>query len=365
MYIHLHKQWPAFYWNENEVLTQLLGVKSLQAKLMGKIELLGFNLKNEANLEILIEDVVKSSEIEGEIINPEMVRSSIAIKLGLQQQGIAHSDRHIDGVVAMMIDATQNSNKLLTNERLFGWHAALFPTGRSGMYKIDVAQWRQDAKGPMQVVSGKTEKEIVHFEAPAANRLPKEMNDFIQWFNTNNTIDDIIKAAIAHLWFITIHPFDDGNGRIARAITDMELSKADGINQRFYSMSSQINKDKKAYYTVLEQTQKVSLDISIWLKWFLNCLEQAIHLSKTIIDKIIVKHLFWANNSAKISNDRQVKIMNKLLDGFEGNLTTSKWAKITKTSTDTALRDINDLIEKGILNKATDGGRSTHYTLVS
>ena len=364
MYIHLLKNWTKFNWDDKVVLNQLLIVKELQSKLIGKIELLGFDLKDEANLETLIQDVVQSSEIEGEVLNPDLVRSSIAVRLGLDKQGAEHFDRHIDGVVEMMIDATQNANKLLDPERLFGWHAALFPTGRSGMRKIDVGKWREDKQGAMQVVSGAMGKEIVHYEAPKTERLEDEMQEFIKWFNDNTTIDAILKAAIAHLWFVTIHPFEDGNGRIARAVTDMQLSKADGVNQRFYSMSSRINKEKKSYYLILERTQKGNLDITDWIQWFLECLKQAIISSKTIIDKVLIKHRFWQNNASKINNERQRKMISKLLEGFEGNLTSSKWAKIAKTSPDTALRDINDLIEKGILIKAESGGRSTNYILV-
>lgn len=364
MYIHLLKNWTKFNWDDKVVLNQLLIVKELQSKLIGKIELLGFDLKDEANLETLIQDVVQSSEIEGEVLNPDLVRSSIAVRLGLDKQGAEHFDRHIDGVVEMMIDATQNANKLLDPERLFGWHAALFPTGRSGMRKIDVGKWREDKQGAMQVVSGAMGKEIVHYEAPKTERLEDEMQEFIKWFNDNTTIDAILKAAIAHLWFVTIHPFEDGNGRIARAVTDMQLSKADGVNQRFYSMSSRINKEKKSYYLILERTQKGNLDITDWIQWFLECLKQAIISSKTIIDKVLIKHRFWQNNASKINNERQRKMISKLLEGFEGNLTSSKWSKIAKTSPDTALRDINDLIAKGILIKAESGGRSTNYILV-
>jgi Fic family protein len=363
IYIHQLKKWPHFFW-EKEVLSNLLSeVQKLQNRLLGKVELLGFALRDEANLETLIQDVVKSSEIEGEILNPELVRSSIAVRLGLENNGIINANRDIDGVVEMMLDATQNSNKSLNNDRLFGWHSALFPTGRSGMYKIDVAQWRKDSQGAMQLVSGAMGKEIVHYEAPKSDLLENEITAFIKWFNEENGLDSIIKAAIGHLWFISIHPFDDGNGRIARAITDMQLSKADGINQRFYSMSSEINAKKKSYYQILEKTQKGDLDVTEWLEWFLACLKNAITDSNTIIDKVIRKHQFFINNASKFSKERQKIIIAKLLEGFDGNLTSSKYAKITKTSADTALRDLNDLVEKGILIKANSGGRSTHYIL--
>jgi len=300
------------------------------------------------------------SEIEGEILNPEHVRSSIATKLGLEDSGLQHSDRHIDGVVEMMLDATQNNDKTLSDARLFGWHAALFPTGKSGMYTIEVAKWRSR---DMQVVSGGLGREIVHYEAPKPDRLAQEMKQFMVWFNSESNIDPILKASLAHFWFVTIHPFDDGNGRIARAITDMQLSKADGVNQRFYSMSAQIKKERKSYYTIFEHTQKNDLDITLWIVWFLECLKNALLSSNTIIDKVVKKHLFWARNAGLITNERQQKMLNKLLDNFEGHLTTSKWAKMTKSSQDTALRDITDLVHKGILIKADSGGRSTHYAL--
>ncbi|MCO5230900.1 MAG: Fic family protein [Chitinophagales bacterium] len=357
-YIHQLNNWTDFQWNEQDFISLLSEVRNLQGKLIGKVELLGLELKDDANLETLVLDVVQSSEIEGEILNPEQVRSSIAIRLGLENSGLQHSDRHIDGVVEMMLDATQNNDKSLSEERLFGWHASLFPTGRSGMYKIEVAKWRT---GDMLVVSGGMGREIVHYEAPNAKLLEKEMKQFIDWFNKETKIDPILKAAIAHLWFVTIHPFDDGNGRIARAITDMQLSKADGINQRYYSMSAQIKNERKDYYKILEHTQKDDLNITDSIIWFLECLKIAILSSNTIINKVILKHLFWARNAGQINNERQQKMLNKLLDGFKGNLTTSKWAKITKTSQDTALRDITDLVKKGILVKANSGGRSTHY----
>lgn len=359
-YIHQLKDWTHFQWDEDAFMTLLTEVRYLQGKLMGKVELLGFELKDEANLETLIQDVIQTSEIEGEILNPELVRSSIATQLGLNQSGIINTDRHIDGIVEMMLDATQNPNKVLNDERLYGWHAALFPTGRSGINKIEVAQWRS---GEMQVVSGGMGREIVHFQAPKPAVLEEEMDKFLKWIDKEENIDPILKAAIAHLWFITIHPFDNGNGRIARAITDLQLSKADGVNQRFYSMSMQINQQKKSYYQILEQTQRSDRDITPWILWFLTCLKSAIIASQDVMDKVIKKHQFWQKNGVLISNDRQRTILNKLLDNFEGNLTTSKWAKIAKTSQDTALRDITDLVNKGILVKANSGGRSTHYIL--
>ncbi|SJN50552.1 Fic family protein [Sphingobacterium sp. JB170] len=360
VYIHERHNWTEFQWKDEKILNRLSEVRHLQGKLIGKVELLGFELKDEANLETLIQDVVQSSEIEGEILNPEQVRSSIATRLGLENSGLVNSDRHIDGVVEMMLDATQNTDKTISKERLFNWHGALFPIGRSGLYKIDVAQWRS---GDMQVVSGGMGKEVVHFEAPKADRLEEEMERFIGWFNTDSLIDPVLKASIVHLWFVTIHPFDDGNGRIARALTDMQLSKADGVNQRFYSMSAQIKHERKEYYTILEKTQKGDSDITNWVVWFLNCLKGAIIASNTIIDKVVRKHHFWMQNNVNISNDRQRMMLNKLMDNFKGNLTSSKWAKMTKVSADTALRDITDLMNKGILIKADSGGRSTNYEL--
>lgn len=360
VYLHERHNWTVFMLDEEKILNLLSEVRHLQGKIIGKVELLGFALKDEANLETLIQDVVQSSEIEGEILNPEQVRSSIATRLGLDNSGLIHADRHIDGVVEMMLDATQNTDKTLSDERLFGWHAALFPIGRSGLYKIDVAQWRS---GDMQVVSGGIGREVVHFEAPKAERLTEEMTKLIDWFNADSNIDPVLKAAIVHLWFVTIHPFDDGNGRIARALTDMQLSRADGVNQRFYSMSAQIKKERKEYYAILEKAQKGDSDITNWIVWFLKCLKEAIISSSTIIDKVVKKHHFWMANASKIGNDRQRMMLDRLMDDFEGNLTTSKWAKISKVSADTALRDITDLVNKGILLKADSGGRSTNYEL--
>jgi len=359
-YIHQSKSWPHFIWDEKKLLPLLAEVRHLQGYLMGKASILGFELKDSTNLENLVQDVIQSSEIEGEHLNPKLVRSSIAIRLGLDNSGLEPSDRYIDGMVDMMLDATQNNNKLLHKERLFGWHSALFPGGRSGMIKIEAGCWRT---GEMQVVSGPMGRERVHFQAPAPDRLEKEMKKFIRWFNSENVADPVLKAAVAHLWFITIHPFDDGNGRIARAITDMQLSLSDGMNQRFYSMSAQVKKEKKAYYSLLERTQKGNLDITDWVSWFLDCLKKAILSSSAIMDKVLRKHGFWAKNAVLVSNERQKKMLDKLLDGFKGHLTSSKWAKITKTSPDTALRDINDLVKKGILKKAASGGRSTNYLL--
>jgi Fic family protein len=309
--------------------------------------------------------VLRSSEIEGEILNPEQVRSSIIRQLGLDiSTGIVPSERNVDGVVEMMLDATVNFDKLLTKQRLFAWQNALFPAGYRGMQKILVGKWRDDSKGPMQVVSGPIGKEKVHYQAPPANVLEKEMKKFLKWFNNSRNLDMVLKAALAHLWFVTIHPFEDGNGRIARALTDMILARSDGQTHRFYSMSAQIRNERKQYYDILEQTQKGDTNITKWLEWFLDCLQNALIASDTILEKVLLKHKFWTDNFSKIDNDRQRKILNILFDGFDGKLTSAKWAKITKCSPDTALRDINDLINKGILFKLPEGGRSTGYDLV-
>jgi Fic family protein len=362
-YIHQHKDWPYFTWRNEALLSELGKVRHLQGKLLGKMEALGFALQEEAVLETLTLDVLKSSEIEGELLNPEQVRSSIARRLGMEISGLIPSDRNVDGVVEMMLDATQQNDQPLNHERLFGWHASLFPTGRSGMYKIEVGGWRKDETGPMQVVSGAMGKEKVHYQAPEAALLNQEMNAFIDWFNTEKQLDPVLKAAVAHLWFVTIHPFEDGNGRIARAITDLQLARADGSKQRFYSMSAQIRLERKAYYDILEKTQKGDLDITDWLIWFLDCLHQALLTTDQILARVLTKAKFWENHAVVSINDRQRTIINKLLDGFDGKLTSSKWAKITKCSPDTALRDITDLMAKHILRKEEAGGRSTNYEL--
>ena len=364
-YIHQKDNWPNFTWNNDEFVNLLSEARNLQGRLIGKMESLGFELRDEALLETLTLDVLKSAEIEGELLNPEQVRSSIAQRLGMEFAGAIMSDRNVDGMVDMMIDATRNCFKPLTVERLFDWHAALFPMGRSGIFKITVADWRKDISGQMQVVSGAAGREKVHFQAPDADLIEMEMNRFIKWFNEENKIDLVIKAAIAHLWFVTIHPFQDGNGRITRALTDMLLAQSDKSTQRFYSMSAQIRVERKEYYEILEKTQKGDLDISEWIKWFLSCLINALKATDNILTRVLLKADFWNRNSKTIINERQKQILNKLLDGFEGKLTSMKWAKITKCSKDTAIRDINDLINKDILQKESAGGRSTNYELRS
>lgn len=365
IYIHQQDQWPNFTWDNDEIVNLLSEARNLQGRLMGKMESLGFDLRNEAVLDTLTLDVMKSSEIEGEFLNPDQVRSSLARRLGLEIAGSVESDRNTDGVVDMLVDATQNCFSPLTTERLFDWHGALFPTGRSGLYKITVAEWRIDSTGPMQVVSGAIGKEKVHFEAPDATLVENEMNLFLEWFNNNTAIDLVIKAAIAHLWFVTIHPFENGNGRITRALTDILLAQSDKSKERFYSMSAQIRLERKEYYEMLEKTQKGNLNITNWIKWFLNCLINALKSTDSLLISVLFKASFWNKHATTLLNDRQNKLLNKLLDGFEGKLTSSKWAKIAKCSKDTAIRDINDLIEKGILQKETAGGRSTNYELAN
>ncbi len=362
-YIHQKHNWPNFIWISDEFVNLLSEVRNLQGRLIGKMESLGFELRDEALLETLTLDVLKSAEIEGELLNPEQVRSSIAQRLGMEFAGTISSDRNVDGMVDMMIDATRNCFNPLTKERLFDWHAALFPMSRSGIFKITVADWRKDLSGKMQVVSGPAGREKVHFQAPDADLVEIEMNRFLPWFNEENKIDLVIKAAIAHLWFVTIHPFQDGNGRITRALTDMLLAQSDKSTQRFYSMSAQIRIERKEYYDILEKTQKGDLDITQWIKWFLSCLIHTLNATEKILTRVLVKADFWNKHSNNIINERQKKVLNKLLDEFEGKLTSMKWAKIAKCSKDTAIRDINDLINKGILQKETAGGRSTNYEL--
>lgn len=361
-FIHQKENWPELTWNSNVFLGLLSEARNLQGRLIGKMETLGFDLRNEALLDTLTLDVLKSSEIEGEFLNPDQVRSSIARRLGMEIAGAVESDRNVDGVVEMMLDATQKCFEPLTAGRLFDWHAALFPTGRSGMYKITVADWRKDTTGPMQVVSGAMGKEKVHFQAPDSELPEKEMTRFIDWFNKSE-IDLVIKAAIAHLWFVTIHPFEDGNGRITRALTDMLLARSDKSNQRFYSMSAQIRIERKQYYEILEKIQKGDLNITEWIVWFLNCLINALKSTDSVLARVFFKAEFWKKHIETALNDRQRKLLNKFMDGFDGKLTSSKWAKIAKCSKDSAVRDINDLIEKGILQKEAAGGRGTNYEL--
>lgn len=362
-YIHELKDWPEFTWDSEVLLPLLVRVRHKQGRLKGNLEMLGVSLQSENTLQNLTADVLKSTEIEGEYLSPEQVRSSVARKLGMEIAGPVESDRHVDGVVEMVLDATQNYNRKLTRKRLFDWHAALFPTGRSGMHKITVGHWRKNDKGPMQVVSGPMGKARVHYEAPDSDRLDKEMKLFLGWFNANNQTDPVLQSGIAHLWFVTVHPFDDGNGRIARAIVDLLLAQADDDTHRFYSMSAQIRVERKAYYDALEKTRKGNLDITEWLTWYLNCLDRALNTTERGMQSLLQKTKFWDGHANTAINERQRLMINKLFDGFDGKLTTSKWAKMTKCSADSALRDIQDLMQKEILRKEEAGGRSTSYVL--
>jgi Fic family protein len=362
-YIHERPDWPKFRWDQQALAEQLAAVRHRQGRLIGRMEALGFPLRNEAILQILTQDVLKSSEIEGEILDAEQVRSSIARRLGLEVAGVAPADRHVEGIVEMMLDATQHYDRPLTDERLFAWHAAMFPTGRSGMMRITVGAWRDDKTGPMQVVSGPYGRQRVHYEAPDAARLDGEMKSFLEWFNANSGIDPVLKAGIAHLWFVTVHPFDDGNGRIARAIADMALARSEQTSQRFYSMSAQIRQERKDYYDMLEATQKGDLDITRWLEWFLGCLDRAFDGAEQVLANVFRKARFWERHAGAAFNERQRDMLDRLLTGFEGKLNSSKWAKIEKCSQDTALRDIDDLIQRGVLKRDAGGGRSTSYSL--
>lgn len=365
-YIYQHRQWPDFQWNANDIAPLLASVRFRQGRLIGQMENIGFQLQKEASLAAMTEEVIKSSEIEGEVLDVAQVRSSIARQMGIDAAGLVASDRQVDGVVEMMLDATQKFDLELTDERLFGWHALLFPTGRSGARKIVVGNWRNNAKeDPMQVISGAKGREKIHFQAPDAAYVPAEMKAFLQWFNEELTIDPLLKAAMAHLWFVTIHPFEDGNGRIARAIADMQLARSDSSAYRFYSMSAQIRLQRNSYYEILEETQKADMDITKWLLWFLTCLDRALDGSRTLFDKVLAKAKCWEQLRSIPMNDRQVQMINRLLEGLEGKLTTTKWAKITKTSADTALRDIRDLIEKNVLVKIGESKKGASYELVA
>ncbi|MHB8057386.1 MAG: Fic family protein [Desulfuromonadaceae bacterium] len=362
-YIHELPEWPSFRWNQDALLQRLVAVRHQQGRLIGRMESIGFSSRAEAVLNTLTQDVLKSSEIEGEILDKDQVRSSIARHLGIEIGALAPTDRHIDGVVEMILDATQNHIQPLTKARLFGWHKLLFPASERRLGKINVGAWRDDVSGPMQVISGPYGRERVHFEAPSAARIDKEMATFLDWFNDDDCSDLVLKAGIAHLWFVTIHPFEDGNGRIARAITDMLLARSEQSSQRFYSMSLQIRQERNVYYDSLEAAQKGTLEITTWLEWFLDCLGRAIGEAEGALAIVMGKARFWESHAGVSFNDRQRLLINKLIDGFEGKLTTSKWAKLAKCSQDTALRDILSLVESGVLEKDSAGGRSTSYSL--
>ena len=363
MYIYHQADWPKFQLDRDKLSERLAIIHQKQGRLLERMDSLGFNLQQEAVLKTLTEEVVKSSEIEGEVLDAMLVRSLIARRLGMDIGGLKPADRHVEGVVEMMLDATRNYEQELTTERVFAWHAALFPTGRSGMNRMVVGGWRDDHSGPMQVVSGPVGKERVHFEAPAAAKLDAEMNGFLVWFNGETENDWVVKAGLAHLWFVTIHPLDDGNGRVARAIADIALARSDRSAQRFYSMSAQIRQERGAYYGILEETQKGTLNVTPWMDWFLDCLERAMDGAETTLGAVLAKARFWDSLRDFQVNERQRIVVNRLLDGFEGKLTTSKWAELTKSSHDTALRDIVALLERGVLIRNPGGGRSTSYTL--
>lgn len=364
-YIWQQNDWPHWRYDSRQLASLLARVHLAQGHLLGRMHGLGLDLRSQATLRVLTEDVLKTSEIEGEKLNPDSIRSSIARRLGVDIGALTPTDRHIDGVVDMVLDATQQHNTPLTAERLFGWHAAMFPTGYSSLTKIRVGQWRDDALGPMQVVSGPIHRQKVHYEAPPAHLLEAEISVFAHWFNVDQQDDPVIKAGLAHLWFVTIHPFDDGNGRIARAVCDMALARAECSVQRYYSLSAQIQRERKEYFDRLETVQKGDKDVTAWLEWFLACLLRAIEGAETTLGSILAKSQFWLRWAGTPLNDRQIKLLNKLLDGFDGKLTSSKWSTIAKCSQDTALRDISELLERGMLKRSEASGRSTSYELVS
>lgn len=362
-YIWQHPDWPDWICGATRLAAPLVSVRYAQGRLLGRMEALGFKLRDEAWLQTLTQDVVKTSEIEGEKLDTDQVRSSIARRLGMDIGALSPVDRHVEGIVEMMLDATQNYAKPLTAQRLLAWHGALFPTGRSGLVQIRVADWRDDADGPMQVVSGPVGREKVDYTAPPAERLAPEMSRFLEWFERPDDLDPVLKAGLAHLWLVTLHPFDDGNGRIARAVGDLALARSERIHQRFYSLSAQIQQERADYYTILERTQKGGMDVTEWLLWFLSCLQRAIARAESTLSAVLMKARFWEQFASTPMNERQIKVLNRMLDGFEGKLTTSKWAKLAKCSQDTAYRDILSLIDAGALVKAEGGGRSTSYEL--
>ena len=362
-FIHETKEWPNLNWDDTRLTKTLAEVRYRQGKLLGQMSGLGFGLRAEANLKSLTTDVIKTSIIEGETLDADEVRSSIARRLGIDVGGTSHASRDVEGVVEMMLNATQKYADPLTKERLFDWHAALFPTGRSRMQRITVGAWRTEESGPMQVVSGPMGKERVHFEAPVAGRIEREMSAFLDWFNTTSNIDPVLKAGVAHFWFVTIHPFEDGNGRIARAIADMALARAEETSERFYSASAQIEAERKQYYNELESSQRGTVNITLWLEWFFGCLGRAIQKAEHDLASILRKAKIWDELNKGQVNDRQRKVTNRLLDNFEGKLTTSEYAKIAKCSEDTALRDIKELVRRGILVQNEGGGRSVSYRI--
>lgn len=363
LYMWQAPDWPQWRYDLAVLARPLAEVSRAQGLLLGRLADVGAATRDQANLLALTDDVVKTSEIEGDHLNVASVRSSIARRLGVDIGALAPVDRHVEGVVEMVLDASSNCVQPVTDERLFGWHAALFPTGYSGMARIKLAAWRDDATGLMQVISGPMGRQKLHFEAPPADRLPSEMARFLDWLNADSDVLPLLRAGLGHLWFITLHPFDDGNGRIARAVGDLLLARADHSPQRFYSLSAQIQRDRKAYYEILERTQKGDMDVTDWLVWFLESLQRALDQTHQTLDAVLTKARFWQRWAATPLNERQVKVLNRLLDGFDGKLTSSKWAAISKCSADTALRDINGLLVRGVLRKTAGGGRSTGYEL--
>ena len=360
MYLHERENWWKFTYDSHKVMTELGKVRAKQGLMLGRMSSLGFDFQEDALLTTLSQELVSSSEIEGELLDRQQVRSSIARRLGIETAGMVGASRYVEGVVEMLLDATQRYAEPLTDARLFGWHNVLFPTGMSGLYKIEVAQYRS---GEMQVVSGAMGKEKVHYEAPKPKRLAEEMERFISWVNAESEVDEVVKAAITHLWFVTIHPFDDGNGRIARALTDMMLARSERTSKRFYSMSAEIKLMRSEYYEVLEQTQRGDGDITEWLLWFLRCFDAALDSTEENLSAVLARARYWEHFAKEEINERQRKIINLQFDGFFGKLTSSKWAKIAKCSSDTALNDIKDLLGKGMLVKNGEGGRSTNYSL--
>ena len=362
-YIWQQTDWPTWSYDATTLSILLANAHQAQGRLLGKMQSLGFGVQQQTSLQVLTDDVLKTSEIEGEFLRPELVRSSVAKRLGIDIGGLSDCDRTVDGIVDIVMDATSNHAQDLSLDRLLSWHAALFPLGYSGIHKISAGQLRDDRLGPMQVISGAIGREKVHFEAPPASCLRSEITQFLNWFNASQSLDPYLKAGIAHLWFVTIHPFDDGNGRIGRAIADMALSRADQSRDRFYSLSSQIMKERQGYYLHLERSQKGSLDATEWLAWFLQCLINAIDSANSNLYSTLAKTQFWQHWQGVPFNERQIKLLNRLLDGFEGNLTNKKWSLIAKCSADTALRDITDLLDRGVLSRGSSSGRSTHYLI--
>lgn len=361
MWIWREENWPNLTWDATQLLCPMVEAARCQGILLGRMERLGFDLRSEAELKTTVEDVIQTSAIEGEKVDHDSVRSSLARHLGLPDGGLPPADRKVEGLVEITLDATRNYSVPLTQERLFGWHAALFPTGYSGLRPITIATWRTDAHGPMQVVSGPIGRERVHYQAPPAIQVPTEMERFLDWFNGDDGSDSVMKSGLAHLWFVTIHPFDDGNGRIARTIADLALAKAERTGQRFYSMSSQIMRERDAYYQMLEKTQRGDTDVTRWLSWFIGCYTRAIQRAETMIADVLVKAEFWQSFAHEPLSERQKKVLNRFLDGFEGSLTAKKWAALAKCSIDTAQRDINDLLERKMLVKGPGGSKNTCY----